>query len=269
MMSKKSKFLVFLTSLFLLAVQTTWAQKKAEAIPAKWADQAPVIDGQLNDWKDSLDQYNNSAKLYYSLSNDNENIYLAIKNNSRENLTAILATGISFSANIESNKKNPPKITFPIIDRTPGKKRNTTEQPEPEEIQKEILSRIKEVRVSGFKEIIDGGISLYNTYGIKAATGFDSKNNLVQEIAIPLSLLGLQSGNTEPVSYSIRINGFQGPAIRQERDMYNDMYRGRYGRNYGGMYRGMYGGMPGGSYTTRPQSTAVEFFIRSPLAVKN
>lgn len=269
MMNKKSKLLVFLTSLFLLAVQTTWAQKKAETIPTRWVDQAPVIDGRLNDWKDSLDHYNNSAKLYYSLSNDNENIYLAIKNNSRENLTAILATGISFSANIESNKKNPPKITFPIIDRTPGKKRNTTEQPEQEEIQKEILSRIKEVRVNGFKEIIDGGISLYNTYGIKAATGFDSKNNLVQEIAIPLSLLGLQSGNTEPVSYSIRINGFQGPAIRQERDMYNDMYRGRYGRNYGGMYRGMYGGMPGGSYTTRPQSTAVEFFIRSPLAVKN
>lgn len=268
MMTKKSKFLVFLTSLFLLAGQIAWAQKKAEMILTKWADQAPVIDGQLNDWKDSLELYNNTARLYYSLSNDNENIYLAIKNNSRENLMTILATGISFSANIESNKKNPPKITFPVVDRTPGKKRNTTEQPEPEEMQKEILSRIKEVRVSGFKEIIDGGISLYNTYGIKAATGFDSKNNLVQEIAIPLSLLGLQTGNNEPVSYSIRINGFQGPAVKQERDRYNDMYGGRYGRNYGGMYRGMYGGMPGGNYTTRPQSTAIEFFIKSPLAVK-
>lgn len=268
MMAKKSKFLVLLTTLFMLTAQVIWAQKKAETILTKWADQAPVIDGQLNDWKDSLELYNNSAKLYYSLSNDDENIYLAIKNNSRENLMMILATGITFSANIESNKKNPPKIIFPIIDRTPGKKRNTEEQPEPEEIQKEILSRINEVRVSGFKEIIDGGISLYNTYGIKAATGFDSKNNLVQEIAIPLSLLGLQSGNTEPIVYSIRVNGFQGPAVRQERNMYNDMYGGRYGRNYGGMYRGMYGGMPGGSYMVKPPSTAVEFFIKSPLAVK-
>lgn len=101
--------------------QIAWAQKKAEAILTKWADRAPAIDGQLNDWNDSLDHYNNTAKLYYSLTNDNENIYLAIKNNSRENLMTILATGISFSANIESNKKNPPKVTFPIVDRTPVK----------------------------------------------------------------------------------------------------------------------------------------------------
>lgn len=250
------------------------AQKKAELITSIWADKPILIDGMLNDWNDSLSLYNDAAKLYYNIANDDENIYLAIKNGSRESLTRILARGISFSANIESNKKTPTMVTFPVLDRTPGKKRNETEQPEPEEIQKRILERIKEIRVDGFKEIIDGGISLYNTYGIKAAAAFDSKNNLVQEIAIPLRLLGIETGRTEPVTYSIRINGFQGPAAAQQRDMneFDDMYGGRYGGRYNGRYGrnygGMYGGMPSRNYPAARISTSTEFFIKSTLAVK-
>jgi hypothetical protein len=203
------------------------------------------------------------------LANDDENIYLAIKNGAPESLTRILARGISFTANIE-NKKIPAMITFPLLDRTPGKKRNETEQPEPEEIQKRIIERIKEIRVDGFKEIIDGGISLNNSYGIKAAAAFDSKDNLIQEIAIPIRLLGILPGRTEPVTYGIRINGFVGPAAVQRRDMTNfdDMYGGRYGGRFGRNFDGMYGGMPNRNYPPVRISTSTEFFIKSHLAIK-
>ncbi|MFA6946721.1 MAG: hypothetical protein WC220_12555 [Pedobacter sp.] len=274
MKTKIKNFLVLSLSIFLFAYLPAYSQKKAELIKSLWADKPMLIDGLLNDWNDSLTLYNDASKLYYNIANDDENIYLAIKNGSRESLTRILARGISFSANIESNKKTPAMVTFPVLDRTPGKKRNETEQPEPEEIQRQILSRIKEIRVDGFKEIIDGGISLYNTYGIKAAAAFDSKNNLVQEIAIPLRLLGIEPGRTEPVTYSIRINGFQGPAAVQQRDMneFDDMYGGRYGGRYNGRYGrnygGMYGGMPSRNYPAARISTSTEFFIKSTLAVK-
>ncbi len=272
MMIKIKTFSILFLSVFLISSFPAWSQKKAELIATKWAGHPIIVDGLLNDWDDSLSLYNDAAKLYYNIANDDENIYLAIKNGSKESLTRILARGISFSANIESNKKTPAMVTFPVLDRTPGKKRNETEQPEPEEIQKRILEKIKEIRVDGFKEIIDGGISLYNTYGIKAAAAFDSKNNLVQEIAIPLRLLGIETGRTEPVTYSIRINGFQGPAAAQQRDMneFDDMYGGRYGGRYNGRYGrnygGMYGGMPSRNYPAARISTSTEFFIKSVLA---
>jgi len=250
------------------------SQKKAELITSLWADKLILIDGHLNDWNDSLTLYNDATKLYYNIANDDENIYLAIKNGSQQSLTRILARGISFTANIEGNKKIPTMITFPVLDRTPGKKLNETERPEPEEMQKRILERIKEIRVDGFKEIVDGGISLYNTYGIKAAAAFDSKNNLIQEIVIPIRLLGIEPGRTEPITYGIRINGFQGPSAAQQRDMnaFDDMYGGGFGgRNngrYGRDFDGMYGRMPSRNFPTARIVTSTEFFIKSALAVK-
>ncbi len=273
MHKNKIIILVFLSALFVNSFPA-WSQKKAELITTKWAPNAIQVDGLLNDWNDTLSLYNDATKLYYSLANDEENIYLAVKNGSKEGLTKILARGISISANIESDKKNPATVTFPVLDRTPGKKQNATEQPEPKEIQKRILSKIKEIRVEGFKEIIDGGISLYNTYGIKAAAAFDSKDNLVQEITIPLRLLGIDPGRTEPITYRIRINGFQGPATTQKRDMndFDDMYGGAYGRRYNGRYGrnygGMYGGMPSRNYTGNKMQTTAEFLIKSSLARK-
>jgi hypothetical protein len=119
--------------------------------------------------------------------------------------------------------------------------------------------------------LVDGGISLYNTYGIKAAMAFDDKNNMIQEFAIPLRLLGIEPERTELITYRIRINGFEGSAIVQQRDMnyYDDMYGGafggRYGRN-GTNFNGMYGGMQRRNPQTIKISTSIEFFVKSALA---
>ena len=270
MKTKINSFLALSFSLLMLSSLSALSQKKAELISSKWADKPIQVDGLLDDWSDSLSLYNETTRLHFDLSNDNENIYLALKNSSKEGLTKILARGISFSANIQSSKKQAPTVTFPVLDRTPGKKRVEAEEPEPEEIQKRILDRIKEIKVEGFKEIIDGGISLYNTYGIKAVAAFDSNGNLVQEIAIPIRLLGVDPNSSEPIVYGIKINGFQGPAATQRRDMneMDNMYGGRYNGRYGRNYNGMYGGMPGRSYPSGKVQTSTEFFIKSILAVK-
>jgi lipoprotein-anchoring transpeptidase ErfK/SrfK len=251
-----------------------WSQKKAEIIKTRWAEKSIEVNGILSDWKDSLDLYNADTKLFYSIANDHENIYLAVKNSSEDNLTKILARGISFTVNFENTKKIAPTVTFPVLDRTPGKKQVEIEQPEAKEIQRRIISKIKEIKVEGFKELVDGGISLYNTYGIKAAMSFDEKNNMIQEIAIPLRLLGIESGSTELITYRIRINGFQGSASIQQRDMndYDDLYGGTYGdrfnRRSGRNYNGMYGGMPRRNYLSTNTTNSTEFFIKSALAAK-
>ena len=266
-------FILIIIAVFVIPSKA-WSQKKAEIIKTRWAEKPIEVNGMLSDWKDSLDLYNADTKLFYSIANDHENIYFALKNSTEDNLTKILARGISFTVNFENTKKVAPTVTFPVLDRTPGKKQVETEQPEAKEIQRRIISKIKEIKVEGFKELVDGGISLYNTYGIKAVLSFDEKNDMIQEIAIPLRLLGIESGSTELITYRIRINGFQGSASIQQRDMndYDDLYGGTYGdrfnRRSGRNYNGMYGGMPRRNYLSTNTTNSTEFFIKSALAAK-
>ena len=253
---KSITLVIALVSLINLA---SFSQKKADLITTRWASNPVAADGVLNDWPDSLTMFNKETNLYYGLANDNQNVYLAIRSASKQDLTKILAGGISFSANIEGKKKDAPTVIFPVLDRTPGKSRNTREELEVEERQKQILSRIKDIKVAGFKEIIDGGISLQNTYGIRAAASFDKNNNLVQEIIIPLSLLNLSTLNDGEVTYSIRVNGMQGPAVTPNQ------------RQIG--QRQAMGGMNGSQFPMRNSQmsnllTSTEFYIKSRLATK-
>ena len=245
---------IALVSLFNLA---SYSQKKADLITTRWAFNPVVADGTLTDWPDSLTMFNEETNLYYGLANDNKNVYLAIRSASKQDLTKILAGGISFSANIEGKKKDAPTVIFPVLDRTPGKSRNTREQPDVDERQKQILSKIKDIKVSGFKGIIDGAISLQNTYGIRAAASFDKNNNLVQEIIIPLSLLNLSTGNSGEVTYSIRVNGLRtpSPVVNQRQTTQRQPMGGMYGNQF-----------PQRNSAINKLLTSTEFFIKSRLA---
>jgi hypothetical protein len=269
MIKIKISILLFI-AVALFNLSPAFSQKKADMITTTWAQKSIVADGLLDDWQDTLTLYNETTKLRYSLSNDDKNIYLALKSGSREELSRILINGISFSANIENIKKESPTVTFPVLDRTRGKNTNPTEEPEMEERQKMTLARIKDIKVSGFKEIVNGGISLQNTYGIKAAAAFDTHNNLVQEIVIPLSLLNIQPGSTDVITYRIKVNGIQVPQTAMNRQN-NDPYGRGYGRGYGGGYGYPQGGMYG-NQSSRPQVnkmfTPTEFYIKSALATR-
>jgi hypothetical protein len=251
--------IVIVIGVVLLNLSAAFSQKKAEMINTRWANNPIVADGSLSDWPDSLSLFNEATNLYYSLANDDKNVYLAIRSASKQDLTKILAGGISFSANIEGKKKDPATVIFPVLDRTPGKSKNTKEQPEIEEMQKQILSRIKDIKVAGFKEIIDGGISLQNTYGIRAAASFDKNNNLIQEIIIPLSLLNLSTTSAAEVTYSIRVNGLQGASVGMNQRQTAQR------QPMGGMYGGQF---PPRNSAMNKLLTSTEFYIRSRLATK-
>ncbi len=202
---------------------------RTEAFTTLWADKRVQADGLLSDWPDSLRSYNEAARLFYAIANDNENLYIALKSDTREGLNKILMGGISFSATADPKTKEKPTVTFPVLDRA-SQGRRTDERPDEQDIQNQVLSRIKDIKVSGFREIIDGGISLQNTYGIKAAAAFDKENNLVQELIIPLHLLNLKTEKQEQVVYQIRINGLVRPGAptvqrpMNQRPMPNGMY---------------------------------------------
>lgn len=237
-----------------------FAQKNAEFIQTKRIEKPIVADGILSDWQDSLTLYNEKTRLYYNLSNDDQNVYLALRTASKDDVQKVLAGGIVFSANVDVKRKENPTVTFPVLDRTPGKPKSRDEEPDLEEIQKDVLSRIKDIKVTGFKNIIDGGISLQNTYGIRAGASYDKAGNLVQEIIIPLSLLGLDVSSGQEVTYLIRVNGLQGRMATAMAQRAGNQ-RGPTGAMYGSQ-------SPPKNHPAYKIFATTEFYIKSKLLTK-
>jgi hypothetical protein len=209
------------------------------------------IDGKIDEWGQNFQAYNKVTKLYYLLSNDEKNLYLVVKSTDVQNNTKVMGGGVTLTINTADKKKeeNAYSITFPIVNRSSlrGIRRprgasattvmDSASIAEAAAARKQAIAAIKEISVLGFKDITDTLISIYNTYGIKAAAGYDEQANLQFELSIPLALLNLSANNPKEFAYNLRVNGIQ---MGNNRNGGNDGG----GRNGGGFG----GGNPGGGF---------------------
>ncbi|WP_026897510.1 hypothetical protein [Daejeonella oryzae] len=244
-----------------------YSQKKSdEVFISKWASNNLEVDGKLNDWPEKLN-FNETTKLFYTISSNEKLIFVALKNAAPQELAKIFKYGISFSVNTEGKKKAETGITFPIaqprtVRPNPSKISDTTSSGiEMKRMREEMLARVTSIKINGFKDIMDGSISLYNTYGIKAAATFNEQNELQIELAIPLSSLGIDQNFKDPIYYNIKVNGPQRMVMSP-------------GRNFNSQNRGLMtnrdrirsGRMEGPS--SYKVSASTEFWIKSVLAKK-
>ncbi|MEO8947091.1 MAG: hypothetical protein ABI308_01690, partial [Mucilaginibacter sp.] len=77
------------------------------------------IDGNLSEWNNDFEAYNKNTKLYYTMSNDDKYLYLAIKSTDATNNTKIIAGGITLAINTANKKKDKDAytVTFPVVER--------------------------------------------------------------------------------------------------------------------------------------------------------
>ncbi|RYF21758.1 MAG: hypothetical protein EOO42_09990 [Flavobacteriales bacterium] len=244
-------FLLLFT--FCISSIPIYAQKTPDVqISALSAPANVRIDGKLTEWN-ALAAENKRTELFYSLANDDKNLYLVIKSATKESLNKILAGGISFTINPDSKKreKEGATITFPLINRgnrnqgqrqqggqgrpqgggTGGFQNRTQQDTKTRDSlasvqRKAQLSGVKEIKIAGIASIQDSLISIYNEHGIKAVASIDETGAFVYELGMPINLLKLSVG--KEFAYQIKLNGL------------SNMNFG--GGNMGG------GGRPGGNF---------------------
>lgn len=184
---------------------------------------AVKIDGKFAEWENTFAAFNKTTKLFYTIANDDKNIYLFVKSADAINNTKIMGGGVTLTINTANKKKeeNAFVVTFPIINRAnmrglrrprgagQGTVQDSASLAEAAAARKTAIASIKEIGVLGFKDIPDSLISIYNEYGIKAAANYDADANLLFEIAIPLKLLGLSAANPKEFAYNLKVNGMQ------------------------------------------------------------
>lgn len=226
-MKKLSRIVAkLILTLVFMSVYTTLMAQKVQSVQegSIWAPATVKIDGKLTEWGATLSAYNKNVKLWYTIANDEKNIYLAIKSTDLDNNNKILAGGISFTLNTDDKKKskNAFIITFPIINRSGVRtgrgggggrrgggfgKDDTQDTAAIAAQQKQTLATSKEISAIGFAAITDTLISIYNEYSIKAVASVDNKGVLVYELAIPIKLLNIAAGSQKELAYNIKLNG--------------------------------------------------------------
>ncbi len=213
------------------------------------------IDGKFTEWENTFAAFNKTVKLYYTLSNDDKNLYLFVKSTDAINNTKILGGGVSLTINTADKKKeeNAFVVTFPIVNRAnmrglrrprgagQGTVQDSASLAEAAAARKTAIASIKEIGVLGFKDITDSLISIYNEYGIKAAANYDDQANLLFELSIPLKLLNLTPGESKEFAYNLKVNAVQNGNNRNN----NNDGGGRNGGG-GGAGGGGFGGGGGG-----------------------
>lgn len=188
-------------------------------------------DGKNLEWNDTFQAFNKRTNLHYTLANDEENLYLAIKCSDANTSNKIMAGGIDFLINTEGKKREKEgfRITYPLVKRTAARQGSTGNRTSARTqgiqqrgqqtsqqrdsmmlvMRKAQLLQVKEIKVLGFKGIPDTLVSIYNEYRLKAFASFDEKGAYFYELAIPLKLLGLNAQTSGELAYNIKLNGLQ------------------------------------------------------------
>lgn len=208
--------LLLATSLLVTAQNLPNVQKESLRAPANIK-----VDGRATEWGNRFQAYNKTTQIFYTIANDDNNLYLTVQATEPVIIQKIITHGMVFSVNNSNKDIKPLSVTFPILTNADYGRIITNLNTDPARnltdssairkrndslvyaMNNQLTSKLKEIGVENIPGITDTRISVYNETGIKAITFFENKKTLTCEFAIPVKLLA----QTEKLNYTIKLNG--------------------------------------------------------------
>ncbi len=224
-----------LPALFSIIAFTVNAQKLPNVQQSSLC--APVdikIDGKATEWDDKYQAYNKSTELFYTISNDNNNLYLIVHAIKPRIIQKIIAVGVTLIVNNAGKKSDKAMenavITYPFLSFKNGENiisntglKSVNIIPKFNDTAEEILisqkksdsliaiannlfsNQSKLIKIKGLAGIPDTAISVYNEQSIRTAATFDNAKTYTYELSVPLKYLGLSIDNLQKFTYNIRL----------------------------------------------------------------
>jgi len=196
------------------------------------------VDGKATEWDNQFQAYNKSTDLFYTIANDDENLYLIVQAVKPRIIQKIISVGLTFTVNNTGKKNDNAKeniaISYPLLDLTPAyqilfnagarEKSSVAIDPQIDKqdttiyttkhtdslitiANKMLAINAKTIKVEGIESLSAEPISVYNEEKIKVTATFDKNGNYTYKLAFPLKYLGLTVNDPQKFSYSIRIDG--------------------------------------------------------------
>ena len=173
------------------------------------------VDGQATEWDNQLQAYNKSTSLFYTMANNNDNLYLTVQATTNVIIDKILTGGITLSLASANNKTIAPVvITSPILPRggrAPIVVRlrdvGALTDAELTTLNKGLTANFKEISINGINAIPEPSISVYNDHGIKASAAIDMNKAYNYEFAIPIKYITQLINENGTFNYNIKLSG--------------------------------------------------------------
>lgn len=200
--------------LLLNGIQTVHAQKlPAIQTGSVRAPENIKIDGKATEWS-KFEAYNNATEFFYTISNDNNNLYLVVQATYHAIISKIIAGGITLTIKNSDkiSKAVPFTITYPYMLNPPSvsytlRTNKTFSDKQLSDLNTQISGTIKEIPLTGAKGINEESISIYNNLGINANGLVDPQKAYTIELAIPFKFIEQVIDANGKFNYRLQVNG--------------------------------------------------------------
>ncbi len=208
-----------LTTLLVVFTVSLHAQKLPNVQQVSLRAPANIkMDGYLNEWNDRLQIRNSIDGISYTISNNNENLYLTLIAPYQESSKKAVRGGVTFSVSMLTNRRRSgdpavKSVTFPLSKNSQNYEFFLQFEPNSKiktNLQRDSLARLVSKNANALFKTMKVGdeiLSIYNDKNIVTGIRFNSNLDMIYELAIPLEYLGLDIKYDKPFSYSIRLNG--------------------------------------------------------------
>lgn len=217
----KSAFLIFLS--YIVFTEQANSQPKVQQ-GSIWAPANIKIDGKTAEWNNKFQAYNKAINIFYTIANDDKNLYLVLQATDQNIIYKIINGGIIVTINNtgKKNTANDVKISYPIFGIKNLPMINLRDKPVPVKTAANNVARVdsfrnslnvqlennsKNIKVSGVSSIPDSLISVYNDLGIQPAERFDNQLAYTYELAFPIKYLKSAGIDPAHIYYNIKVRG--------------------------------------------------------------
>ncbi len=201
-MNKKLNYLIkYCTPIFVIALLISCSNTVYKGL---WQSQPPQVNGNPNEIPGSFKFHDSESGLYYTISNDLDNLYISGKTNNRQTQMSILHSGMQFCIDTTGKYGEQTRILFPFVikqkknknskdvakgnnNSSQGRNQGTNNPENLDTLKKKFTDEKKMMHLLGFKYPIGGAVPLPNDYGIKMNISWDSSSTMVFQASIPFS----------------------------------------------------------------------------------
>ncbi len=197
-----------------------------------WQSTPVVADGNPSEWRIPLRFYDSDTKLNYTLSNDDEKIYLCVRIVDELSQAKIMRSGLNIWFDTLAKKNKQCGILFPVPDkggdeyqtdvasssgsnRGGGKKGRDVDA-----IKNKFLRQANQMQLVGFKKSIPDYLAPENEYGINVSINWDVNNIMIYEAVIPFKTFYktalVAQDSLRNFDFSMTIHGFPAPEKKDD-----------------------------------------------------
>jgi hypothetical protein len=228
-----------------------------------WQSTPVSADGNASEWRIPLRFYDSDTKLNYTLSNDDEKIYLCVRIVDELSQAKVIRNGLNIWFDTLAKKNKQCGILYPVPSLNAednqsdgvgsgggrgghhGDKRSGGG--DVDAVKNKFLRQANQMQLIGFKKGIPDYLASDNEYGINVSINWDVNNIMIYEAVIPFKTFYKPSLNAKDslrnFDFSMTIHGFPAP---EKKDDGGGSGSGGGGGMPGGGGGAAGGGMPGG-----------------------